>query len=321
MPNGQLAIKLIDYDGMYVPSLAGTQSGELGHAAYQHPQRVRERTYNADVDRFSHLVIYTAVHCLKSGGRDLWQQFNNDDNLLFREADFRQPSASTVFQILWELGDEQARAMVGRLILACGQRIEQAPWLDEVVVKGQVRALTREEESRVAEMLAVGKAAAALPATVGGSASVAQPSAIPLQTPEPARTDTRPATAEGTMPAIPPLGSRFHAMGKSLWGGLVAASRPLDQLFRRLVGEENDILRYFLWDVFAVLLFTAVWLAASAFRHTSSCGKSTAGLKPRADCFPDRQGGKRFVAGEGNRRGPRRRHEAGDGLDSRRASS
>ena len=36
-----LAIKLIDYDGMFVPALAGKPSGEVGHPAYQHPQRLQ----------------------------------------------------------------------------------------------------------------------------------------------------------------------------------------------------------------------------------------------------------------------------------------
>jgi serine/threonine protein kinase len=275
MPKGQLAIKLIDYDGMYVPALAGTRSGELGHAAYQHPQRVRERTYSADVDRFSHLVIYTAVRCLKSRGwpRDLWRQFNNDDNLLFREADFRAPGASTLFQSLWNLGDQQARAMVGRLVLACGQRLEEVPWLDNLVVKGRVQPLTRKEERQVAEMLAVGKATAALPATVGRAASSAQPPPLPLERPEPATTttETRPTTAEGTMPAARLLGRRFRTVGESLWGGLAAVSRSLvtviesqvlravDALFRPMVFEENDILRYALWAVFALLLSYALW--------------------------------------------------------------
>ena len=91
--DGKLALKLIDYDGMYVPALAGTPSGELGHPNYQHPERLRRRAYNADVDRFSHLVIYSAVHCLLVGRRDLWQRFNNDENLLFREQDFRRPES------------------------------------------------------------------------------------------------------------------------------------------------------------------------------------------------------------------------------------
>src|SRR5262245_12338676 len=47
-----LAVKLIDYDGMYVPALAGNRSGEVGHPNYQHPQRLREGIYSREVDRF-----------------------------------------------------------------------------------------------------------------------------------------------------------------------------------------------------------------------------------------------------------------------------
>ena len=54
-------LKLIDYDGMWVPELAGNNSGEVGHPAYQHPQRVREGTYGLDVDRFPLLLIATAL--------------------------------------------------------------------------------------------------------------------------------------------------------------------------------------------------------------------------------------------------------------------
>lgn len=39
-----LSVKLIDYDGMWVPALAAKKSGEVGHPAYQHPQRLREGT-------------------------------------------------------------------------------------------------------------------------------------------------------------------------------------------------------------------------------------------------------------------------------------
>ena len=41
--------------------LAKTKSGEVGHPCFQHPQRIKEAIYNADVDRFSHLAIYTAI--------------------------------------------------------------------------------------------------------------------------------------------------------------------------------------------------------------------------------------------------------------------
>jgi serine/threonine protein kinase len=48
--NGE--IKLIDYDGMYVPALAGRGSHEVGHRNYQHPRRT-EHHFGANVDNFS----------------------------------------------------------------------------------------------------------------------------------------------------------------------------------------------------------------------------------------------------------------------------
>jgi hypothetical protein len=150
-----LALRLVDYDGMYVPSLAGTRSGEVGHPAYQHPQRLREGTYNGEVDRFSHLAIYTAVRCLMLGRRELWQRFNNGDNLLFREEDFRTPGESKLFRVLWKnLPDADARALLGRMVLACGARLEEAPLLDEVLEDGRVLPLSSSQEAAVSIILA-----------------------------------------------------------------------------------------------------------------------------------------------------------------------
>ena len=47
-----LSLKLVDYDGMCVPALEMLKSIELGHPAYQHPQRLREGTYGLHIDRF-----------------------------------------------------------------------------------------------------------------------------------------------------------------------------------------------------------------------------------------------------------------------------
>jgi hypothetical protein len=149
----QLGLKLIDYDGMFVPSLAGSKSAELGHPAYQHPQRLREGTYNGEVDRFSHLAIYSAIQCLIAGGGEFWARFDNSDNLLFREADFADPAASAPFQQAWALPDPDARALVGYLVLATRAPLAQVPLLDEIVSGGQVRPLSREEKKKVETIL------------------------------------------------------------------------------------------------------------------------------------------------------------------------
>ena len=154
---GQFGLRLIDYDGMYVPSLTGKRSGEVGHPAYQHPQRLRQGIYNSEVDRFSHLAIYSAVRCLTVGKGQLWKRFDNGDNLLFREVDFQSPGTSEVFQELWALGDADAHALVGRLILATQTPVDRVPLLTEVVSNGTVRPLSDDAKQQVTALMDRGR--------------------------------------------------------------------------------------------------------------------------------------------------------------------
>ena len=263
MSGGSFALRLVDYDGMYVPALAGTRSGEVGHPAYQHPQRLREGTYSVEVDRFSHLAIYCGIRCLMLGRRELWQRFNNGDNLLFREEDFRNPGESKLFRILWKnVLDSDTRALVGRVVLACGTRLEEVPLLDEVATDGKVLPLTSEQEAAINAILVTGKT----------PAKFASEDDIPLEWlalpvgEKPAEQrlaalDTRTSHVTLTTADLPPpASSRLRAVGKSLLGSLTAAGRPL----RRLVGKEHYILRYFffLWVILPSLLFAAVWFWA-----------------------------------------------------------
>ncbi len=51
-PSGEL--RLVDYDGMFVPALRGQASHELGHPNYQHPQRTAQ-SYDENLDNFAAL--------------------------------------------------------------------------------------------------------------------------------------------------------------------------------------------------------------------------------------------------------------------------
>ena len=135
--SGAYGLKLIDYDGMYVPALANTPSGEAGHPSYQHPTRTAARTYSPDVDRFPLLVIMTALQGLAVGGAALWERYDSGDNLLFTEADFRAPHESKLMRALWITGDPAVRSLVGRLALACGKPMPQTPWVDELAPDGK----------------------------------------------------------------------------------------------------------------------------------------------------------------------------------------
>jgi len=58
------SIQLVDYDGMWVPALRGRHATEIGHRAYQHPER-SEQDYGQEIDRFSALVIYLSLAALE----------------------------------------------------------------------------------------------------------------------------------------------------------------------------------------------------------------------------------------------------------------
>jgi WD40 repeat protein len=148
-----LGLKLIDYDGMWVPALADKPSGEVGHPAFQHPQRLKDGTYRPIVDRFPHLVIATALRALAVGGPALWQRYDNGDNLLFREVDFANPGQSALFAELWKIDDAVTHALVGQLALGATQPIEQTPWLDQFWPEGGVPQLTPEQTRHVKKLL------------------------------------------------------------------------------------------------------------------------------------------------------------------------
>ncbi len=150
---GSLSLKLIDYDGMFVPALADRPSGEYGHANYQHPRRQPESSYHREMDRFSHLLIYTAFRCLRVGGEELWLHYDNQENLLFREEDLLQPSKSPLLHELWKIPDREARSLVGHLLLASQGPLENVPTLDELVDPSGVRPLSDGEEARINDLL------------------------------------------------------------------------------------------------------------------------------------------------------------------------
>ena len=135
-----LAVKLIDYDGMFVPALARSKSGEVGHPNYQHPERLREGTYNGLVDRFPLLVIATALQALSVGGRELWERYDNGDNLLFKETDLRAPGESALFKELQAIDDPATQALVERLLKASTAPLDETPPIEEMVVIGDVKA-------------------------------------------------------------------------------------------------------------------------------------------------------------------------------------
>jgi WD40 repeat protein/serine/threonine protein kinase len=164
-----LALKLIDYDGMFVPALAGSKSGEVGHPAYQHPQRLQEGTYGPEVDRFPLLLIATALAALKVKGKSLWDKYDNADNLLFREADLRDPAQSNLLRDLARMNDPTTAALSVALRTALAGDLGATPLLEEVLAGVPIAAPAATSAVMATPALAsLGAADVVQPATEGG---------------------------------------------------------------------------------------------------------------------------------------------------------
>ncbi len=146
-------LRLIDYDGMCVPALRDQPPGEVGHAAYQHPERLARATHGLDIDRFSHLVIYTTLRCLIAGGRELWERHYDGDRLLLGPQDLAAPEQSAIFRELWQLEEPAIPNLVGHLALAAKGPLEETPLLSQLVLDSKVVALNEAQRGLAARWL------------------------------------------------------------------------------------------------------------------------------------------------------------------------
>ncbi len=154
---GAYGLKLIDYDGMFVPALANQPSEESGHPAYQHPRRNGPDGYSLDVDRFPQLLIATALKSLEVCGQRLWEKYDTGDNLLFLEADIKKPSTSKLMRELWQTGHQEVQSLVGRLVTASQRPISQTPWLDEIAPEGEPLPLDEGTRQEAIQVLALSR--------------------------------------------------------------------------------------------------------------------------------------------------------------------
>jgi len=119
-------LKLIDYDGMFVPALAGRRSHEVGHRNYQHPQR-DEATFGPAVDHFSSWIVYTSLVAL-AAEPVLWQRLRGGDEcLLFRREDFLAPERSATLAALEQIGDARLTRLAAALRALLTLAPEQIP--------------------------------------------------------------------------------------------------------------------------------------------------------------------------------------------------
>ncbi|MFD3744028.1 hypothetical protein [Nocardia sp. NPDC058633] len=112
-----LSITLIDYDGMYIDTFAGTglPAIEQGHRNYQHPGRGGR--FDSGIDTFAAAVIDVSLRAMRYQP-SLWDDFGGTgENLIFTARDFVDPENSPVFAALAGIGEVADAA--ARLQRAC----------------------------------------------------------------------------------------------------------------------------------------------------------------------------------------------------------
>jgi hypothetical protein len=125
--NHNFKVKLIDYDGIYIPALANKKNLEKGRSEFQHPGR-HESFYNERIDRFSFWVIITAIEALKYD-KSLWIEemqggFNTLDNFLFKGSDFQAFNQSNLVKRLYDLNQPSLSFFLDKMNIFCYSKIE-----------------------------------------------------------------------------------------------------------------------------------------------------------------------------------------------------
>ena len=95
-PDGSLT--LVDYDGMFVPSMKGRKSPTVGTKDFCHPLRTVD-DFDETIDDFSLASIAFSLKAI-SMNSTLLDTYGASDRLLFSEKDYRTPSNSKVISAL-----------------------------------------------------------------------------------------------------------------------------------------------------------------------------------------------------------------------------
>ncbi len=127
-PDGTL--RLIDYDGCYVPTLHGLSSPELGSPPYRHPNRSPAH-FHQHLDDFSLLLLSLELHAL-SHSPELYTPM---DSLLISSADLDDFNQSACWQQLRQLPSADVKARLALLEFACHTPVGPVLSLKTLVAK------------------------------------------------------------------------------------------------------------------------------------------------------------------------------------------
>ncbi|MBQ9163688.1 MAG: protein kinase family protein [Bacteroidaceae bacterium] len=96
------SLTLIDYDGMFVPSLKGSKSPTIGTKGFSHPLRTGN-DFNENIDDFALASISISLLAM-SEDVNLYEEYCGKDRLLFSDKDYHDFTNSEIYNKLVSLG-------------------------------------------------------------------------------------------------------------------------------------------------------------------------------------------------------------------------
>ncbi|WP_051950965.1 protein kinase domain-containing protein [Actinacidiphila yeochonensis] len=128
-PDGR--VRLVDLDAVWSRSLAAFTPNESGHPNYQHPERIRTSAWGPGTDPFSALVVLLSLRAL-AADPELWDDYHDDDNLIFTAAHFEQVMRDGLWFRLVSSRSLEVRRLTAQLARACGGRLSDVPGIAEL---------------------------------------------------------------------------------------------------------------------------------------------------------------------------------------------
>ena len=98
-PDGNLS--LVDYDGMFVPTMKGQKSPTIGTKDFSHPLRTVD-DFDETIDDFALASIALSLKVISMNSK-LLDTYGASDRLLFSESDYSNPSSSKAISALQDL--------------------------------------------------------------------------------------------------------------------------------------------------------------------------------------------------------------------------
>lgn len=153
-------IRLVDYDGMFVPAMAGWKSNELGHRNYQHPKRDATH-FGPSLDAFACWSIYVSLMAVIEDPGLFAECKAGDDCLLFRREDYLDWDDSPVFKRLLEMPPSELTRSVECLLWLLQSRppehLELGDKLDADLNKALKEAMISSRKQTRDNQIATGK--------------------------------------------------------------------------------------------------------------------------------------------------------------------